>query len=54
MPDATSLNDLVHHADVIIGLFQLGRCDPDLSICRNVLARSVQYFACVVVAFQSC
>lgn len=33
----SSVNDFFHHLCVAIGFLQLGGCDPDVSICRDIL-----------------
>ncbi len=49
----TSLHDLVHHANIAIGLLQFGSTDPDLTVCGNVLSGLVQDLPGIVVRLQT-
>ena len=50
--DVTSVDDLLHHGDVAVGLLQLGGGGPDLSVRGDVLTSLVQHLAGVLVALQ--
>ena len=39
----TPLNDLGDHVQVLLGLLQLGRRDPNLTVCGNLLPGLVQH-----------
>ena len=52
--DVTSVDDLLHHGDVAVGLLQLGGSGPDLSVRGDVLTSLVQHLAGVLVALQPC
>lgn len=47
-----AIDDLRHHLLVAVGLFQLGRGHPDLSVGRNVFASLVQHLPGVLVGLQ--
>lgn len=46
-----SVNDLLHHLCVTVGLLQLGGCDPDMPVCGDVFTSFVQNPTSVLVRF---
>lgn len=46
-----SVNDLVHHLRVAVGLFQLGSSDPNVTIGGDVLSSLVQDTTGILVRF---
>lgn len=49
----TSVDDLGAHVRVAVRFLQLGGSDPDLSVGRNRLARSVQHLTRILVRLEA-
>lgn len=49
-----SVDDLLHHLRVPVGLLQLGSCDPDVPVCGDVLPGLIQDLAGILVGLQPC
>lgn len=48
-----SVNDLVHHLSVAVGLLQLSSCDPDVAVSGDVLSSFIQDTAGILVCFKT-
>lgn len=46
-----SVDDLLHHLRVSVGLLQLGSGDPDMPVCGNVFTSFVQNPTSVLIRF---
>jgi len=50
---ATSFDDLVYHGDIAVSFFELGRSNPNVTICGNILSRLVKDFSSILVRLQT-
>lgn len=46
-----SVDDLLHHLCVAVGLLQLGSCDPDMAVSGNVFTGLVQNTTGILIGF---